>query len=155
MNTKDFVKALRAVIREEVRSAVRQEVKDILIESIYQAAKPVTDSKTSRQAKPANHNYKAPAPTPKKYSGNSIIDQVLSETKLTSDFRQSPDVAEWPEMSYSTQDLASSTPSSLMSMDIEDDFDQLPSNTQAAPSFMKDYSKLMEKADLISQQKQF
>tara|TARA_R110000868_G_scaffold354932_11_gene616215 strand:- start:8191 stop:8643 length:453 start_codon:yes stop_codon:yes gene_type:complete len=149
MNTKDFVKVLRAVIREEVRSAVRQEVKDILIESLQQAAKPVIDSRPVRQAKPMKNN----TPAPKRYSGNSIIDQVLNETKLTSDFRQSPDVSEWPEMNYTTQDLTShAAPTSIMNMDVEDDFDSLPAT--AAPSFMKDYSQLMKKADLISQQKQ-
>jgi hypothetical protein len=145
MNTKDFVKALRAVIREEVRSAVRQEVKELLAESTRRTTKPVI----AQQAK---------QPTPaKKYTGNSIIDQVLNETRLTSDFRQSPEVADWPEMSYNTDSLPSQhIPTSIMDMDAMDDSSyDLPSAPSSGPSFMKDYTQLMKKADQVASQKQF
>lgn len=139
MNTKDFVKALRAVIREEVRAAVRQEVKAILSENT-RAAEP--SIRQQRQAQPL-----------KKYTGNSILDQVLNETKLTSDFRQSTDVVYEDFGTFTTEDVKPIPQlTSMMDMDVNDDMGgDLPSvNTSALP-FMKDYTALMKKADQISQ----
>lgn len=131
MNTKDFIKALRAVIREEVRAAVRQEVKAILTEN------------TSRPK---------PQQQPKRYTGNNILDQVLNETRLTPEFRQSPNV-DYQEFSFTSDQVQPTQPlASMLDMDISDDAgDYLPSANTSALPFMKDYTQLMKKADQISQ----
>lgn len=141
MNTKDFIKALRAVIREEVRSAVRQEVGALLTES------------KQRSQKPLNRQVVQPKPQSKIITGNRILDEVLSETRLTSEFRQSPDVS-YQEMNFTTRDVPVSQPS-MMNMDVSDEsYDDLPQASPALP-FMKDYSQLLKKADQIASQKQF
>lgn len=148
MNTKDFVKALRSVIREEVRSAVREELKSIL-----------TESKTARPVQKSTVRYNTQTPV-KKYTGNSILDQVLNETKLTSDFKNQSNVgydSDYQDFgSFSTNNVTSQeTPTSIMDMDIVDDYESpLPQMDPTMP-FMKDYSQLMKKADQISAQKQF
>lgn len=140
MKAKEFITVLRTLIREEVRSAVRQELKQALSEN-----KLITSNQTSSKQKPI-----------KKYTGNPMLDEVLNETKLTSDFRQSPDVSEWPEMSYTTDNMPSlQSQASMMDVDINEDYEApLPQTNQGLP-FMKDYTKLMKRADEIAQQKQF
>ena len=141
MNTKEFVKVLRAVIREEVRAAVRQELKEVLSENV-RTAKQTIQSR--------------PQPPAKKITGNPILDQVLNETKLTSDFRQSADVGYDDFGSFTSNNIqAPQMPTSMMEMDIQDDYESpLPEMSPSLP-FMKDYSQLMKRADQISSQKQF
>lgn len=140
MNTKDFVKVLRTVIREEVRSAVREELKSVLTES--KVKKQPTQAKTQQ-------------PQKKSLTGNPLLDQVLNETKLTSEFRQSADVGYDDFGSFTTNNIQAQTAPSMMDMDIQDDYESpLPEMNPGMP-FMKDYSQLMKRADQISQQKQF
>lgn len=143
MNTKDFVKILRSVIREEVRSAVREELK-VLTENRI-PAKQVIQSKPRQVSAPS-----------KSITGNPILDQVLSETKLTSDFRQTADVGYDDFGSFTSNNIQSmQPPTSMMDYDIEDNYESpLPEMNPSMP-FMKDYSQLMKKADQISSQKQF
>lgn len=65
MNTKDFIQVLRKLIREEVRAAVRQEVKSLVVETKQQ-------------------------PT-KKY--NNVLEEILAETVLPPSFRDDPAVS--------------------------------------------------------------
>lgn len=141
MNTKDFVKVLRAVIREEVRAAVRQEIGSLLTESRIKQPRPL-------QPKPQQSRQPL-----KPITGNPILDQVLSETKLTPEFRQSTEVA-YDDFSFTTNDVPVNK-TSIMDMDVsEDTYDNLPEAPSTMP-FMKDYSLLLKKADQISAQKQF
>lgn len=144
MNTKEFVKVLRAVIREEVRAAVRQELKEVLTEN-KQVAKQMVQPRQPQPQQPA-----------KKITGNPILDQVLNETKLTSDFRQSADVGYDDFGSFTTNNIPTQQiPTSMMEMDVQEDYESpLPEMNSALP-FMKDYTQLMKKADQISSQKQF
>jgi hypothetical protein len=138
MNTKEFVKVLRTVIREEVRSAVREELKSVL-----------TESKVKKQPT----QTKIQQPQKKSITGNPLLDQVLNETKLTSEFRQSADVGYDDFGSFTTNNIQA-TPS-MMDMDIQEEYESpLPEMNPGMP-FMKDYSQLMKKADQISQQRQF
>lgn len=140
MNTKEFVKVLRAVIREEVRTAVRQELSEVLSEN-KRSLKSVTQQPIKKTAS-------------RPITGNPILDQVLSETKLTSDFRQSADVGYDDFGSFTTNNVPQE-PTSIMDMDIHDDYESpLPDMSSGMP-FMKDYSQLLKKADQIAQQKQF
>ena len=75
MKAKEFISVLRTLIREEVRAAVRQELKQALTEN-----KVLTSS--NQQVRPKSTNQA------KKYTGNPMLDEVLNETRLTSDFRQ-------------------------------------------------------------------
>lgn len=141
MNTKEFVKVLRAVIREEVRAAVKQELAVVLLESKKQT-RPITQTRPA----PKNTNNKS-------ITGNPVLDQVLNETKLTSDFRQSADVGYDDFGSFTTNNIQQ--PTSMMEMDVVDDYESpLPDMGSSMP-FMRDYSQLLKKADQIAQQKQF
>lgn len=140
MNTKEFVKVLRAVIREEVRTAVRQELKEVL-------------SGNRTQTKPAIQQPKKPI---KNITGNPVLDQVLNETKLTSDFRQSADVG-YDDFGTFTSNVvqAPQMPTSMMDLDLDESYESpLPEMNPSMP-FIKDYSQLMKRADQISAQKQF
>lgn len=147
MNTKDFVKVLRAVIREEVRSAVRQEMSQILTE-VKKSTKQVDTRKQYSPTKPPINQNKS-------ITGNPILDQVLNETKLTSEFRQSADVGYDDFGSFTTNTIQSTQSTSIMDMDVVDDYESpLPDMSSGMP-FMKDYTQLMKRADQISSQKQF
>ena len=101
---------------------------------------------------PTKQVWKTQQPQKKSITGNPLLDQVLSETKLTSEFRQSADVGYDDFGSFTTQNIQ---PTSMMDMDIADDYESpLPEMNPGMP-FMKDYTQLMKKADQISQQKQF
>jgi len=142
MNTKEFVKVLRAVIREEVRSAVRQEMSQLLMES-----KPTLRSQQTKQQ---------PRKQPASLTGNPILDQVLSETKLTSEFRQSADVGYDDFGTFNTNSIPiQQQQASIMDMDVQEDYESpLPEMNPTMP-FIKDYTQLMKRADQIASQKQF
>lgn len=158
MKTKEFITALRKVIREEVRSAVRQEIKDILVESVHRAAdiKPIVQERVvQKQVQPTQQK------AAKKYTGNPVLDQVLSETTLTSDFRSSTNVGYDDYQDFGTFTADQVQPSampSMMDMDVADDIGgdlNVPVPASSQMPFMKDYSQLLKKADQISAQKQF
>lgn len=144
MKAKEFLTALRTLIREEVRAAVKQELTEALQKR--PASKPTGQRVEQRK----------PQPT-KKYSGNSILDQVLNETRLTSDFNQSTTV-DFDEMSFTSDQVPAPAyaPTSMIDMlSADDDAGYEPvTNTESLP-FMKDYSKLLQRADQISTQKSF
>lgn len=136
MKAKDFIKVLRAVIREEVRNAVRHELTQVLTENKKSLSKPSIQQQ------------------PKKFTGNSVLDQVLNETRLTSDFRQSSNVGYDDFGSFDTSNI-NHEPVSLIDIEPTDSYESpLPEMSSTLP-FMKDYSQLMKKADQISTQKQF
>jgi hypothetical protein len=72
---------LRRIIREEVRSAIKEELQDILVEAVTVASKP--DSVT------LNNAPKELKPEPKKWSfgKNKTLDEMLNQTaqSMTSD----------------------------------------------------------------------
>lgn len=146
MKAKEFISVLRTLIREEVRAAVRQELNEMLTEGKKTATTQIKSTAVSKK----------PLQPTKKYTGNPVLDQVLNETRLTSDFRQSADVGYDDFGSFTSNNIPSQTmPTSIMDMEINDDYESpLPEMSPSLP-FMKDYTQLMKKADQISQQKQF
>lgn len=146
MKAKEFISVLRTLIREEVRAAVRQELNEVLAEG----KRPVNTTLKSTQV------AKKPTQQTKKYTGNPMLDQVLNETRLTSDFRQPANVGYDDFGSFTTNNIPTQAmPTSMMDMDISDDYESpLPEMSPSLP-FMKDYTQLMKKADQIAQQKQF
>ena len=77
MNSKDFIQALRKVIREEVSTAVRTELSKIT--PIINER--VTTTKYTQTAKPAVTNKViAKAPVKKQYTENPTLNELLNET---------------------------------------------------------------------------
>jgi hypothetical protein len=74
MNSKDFIQALRKVIREEVQSAVRNEFKKLNEGMIYETRKP--------RPVPASYTqtYKPKSTTKKQYSNNPLLNDLLNDT---------------------------------------------------------------------------
>jgi len=111
MKAKEFLSALRTLIREEVRAAVRQELNEILVEN-----------KRPKQTMQPTTNKK-PIQTTKKYTGNPILDQVLNETRLTSDFRQPANIGYDDFGSFTTNNVPTQAMPSIMDMDISEDYE--------------------------------
>jgi hypothetical protein len=77
MNSKDFIQALRKVIREEVSTAVRTELSKITPIINEQ----VTTAKYTQTAKPTVTNKViAKAPVKKQYTENPTLNELLNET---------------------------------------------------------------------------
>jgi hypothetical protein len=77
MNSKDFIQALRKVIREEVSTAVRTELSKITPIINEQ----VTTAKYTQAAKPTVTNKViAKAPVKKQYTENPTLNELLNET---------------------------------------------------------------------------
>ena len=77
MNSKDFIQALRKVIREEVSNAVRTELSKITPIINEQ----VTTAKYTQTAKPAvTTKVIAKAPVKKQYTENPTLNELLNET---------------------------------------------------------------------------
>jgi len=138
MNAKNFMLTLRKVIREEVRAAVRQEVKQLL-ESNQKA--PLT--KTTKQV-----------PNQKRHSPvlfDGPLSSILNETAESMYSAQNQE--EWQDMSETlTADKAQGFGlSALMNQNTSvDNF--TPSNLTGDPTsaFVKDYSAVMKAADKFS-----
>lgn len=90
MNSKDFIVALRKVIREEVQAAVRNEFKQINEQTVRQPQQPsYTES------------YKPKPVAKKQFTNNSMLNDLLNETAGFS--AEGPmvdynDFNEWPTM---------------------------------------------------------
>ena len=80
MNSKDFIQVLRKVIREEVRTAVREEL-SIIGESINESRNTKPTSTTVKQnvygKKPVN---KSNSTSKKQFVSNPLLNDILNET---------------------------------------------------------------------------
>ena len=77
MNSKDFIQALRKVIREEVSNAVRTELSKIT----PVISERVTPTKYTQTAKPTVTNkVTAKVPVKKQYTENPTLNELLNET---------------------------------------------------------------------------
>lgn len=145
MKASDFIKILRKVVRDEVRTIVKEEIK---------ALKPLlTESKPVIKAKPQQ-----PIAQPKRSSPLVALDgplgEILRETAMS--MQSTPEPAEeWPEMNQGTYT------SDMLGADInEDGFIEQPRsnvgnyermNGDPTAAFMRDYSKVMKAADQHAQ----
>lgn len=101
MNSKDFIQALRKVIREEVQSAVRTE-----FTKLNEARNPKTVVET-RQPASYTQTYK-PKKTQKQYSSNPLLNDILNNTgyvpseepavSMLDENINYNDFSEWPTM---------------------------------------------------------
>jgi hypothetical protein len=107
MNSKDFIQALRKVIREEVQVAVRSELSkfgNVIAENRTPVTKVVERPRYTE-------SYKKPT-VKKSYSSNPLLNDILNDTEMLEsetsmqslnesiDYR---DMSEWPSMNYNSQ----------------------------------------------------
>ena len=152
MNSKDFIQALRKVIREEVSTAVRTELK--------QFGPMITESKRVANQEPAptyTTTYK-PKPKPKQqFTQNSMLNDILNDTggfrpenpyaaMNESVVDYSEDFDEWPTMQMGARaSMGMSKAAAIPSVDPEG----RPINPANVPeevvnAITKDYSALMK-----------
>tara|TARA_Y100001963_G_C6704812_1_gene411387 strand:- start:117 stop:617 length:501 start_codon:yes stop_codon:yes gene_type:complete len=160
MNTKSFVKILRKVIREEVRSAV----KEILNEEKTPHKKVIDHGLALHGMVEQQENpYEIKARTKKRsYSKNSMLNDILNETAISSDFsnmQEGPLVGqEYPNMSEMM--TADKAPTFASMMNQKTPVDTIPTtdvhgnvvNKNSLPDHVtsaltKDYSAVMKAID--------
>jgi len=153
MNSKDFISALRKVIREELQTAVRTELdkfSSVLTESKRSQSSPVT-AKYTESYKPKH------APQKKQYTANPTLNELLNDTV---GFRgEGPqvymeeqvnynDFSEWPTMNMN---VAARAPQVVTDHDGRRiDMQQLAQTEAGAAvvdALTKDYSALMKAID--------
>jgi hypothetical protein len=131
MKGSDFIKVLRKVIREEVRTVVKEELK---------AIKPII---AERQVTPVQPRREQPKPK-REYPLVALNGPLASILKETADSMYN-NQEEWPDMNdgpLTTEHAQARSPrQSMVSMD--------PSDPTTA--FIKDYSAVMKAADAIQQ----
>jgi len=154
MNSKDFISALRKVIREEVQTAVRTELdkfSSVLSESKKQVSAP-TVTRYTESYKPK------PSVQKKQYTSNPTLNDLLNETvAFKGDGPQVymeeqidyNDFAEWPTMNSNRMSV--STPKVVTDHDGRRiDMQQLAQTEAGAAvvdALTKDYSALMKAID--------
>lgn len=150
MNSKDFIQTLRKVIREEVQTAVRNELNNIL-----------NEGKNSTQPKIVEQKKVAPKQTytssvKKQYVKNSLLNDILNETSgyspsgpmaMLEENIDYNDFSEWPTMQRGMR--PSMQPKSVLPTT---DLEGRPVNVNKLPddvvnALTKDYSALMKAID--------
>jgi len=153
MNAKNFIDALRKVIKEEVRSAVREEfMKMTLNESTKKAPAPkfsVTDN-----MRHSEHAVTKKPVAKKQLSKNPMLNDILNETATLSgrDYVDNysidyNDYNEWPTMQHSMQ-MGNSVSNMMPMTDTEGrrlNANNVPEHVVDA--LTKDYSALMKAID--------
>ena len=155
MNSKDFIQALRKVIREEVQTAVRTELSQI--GSVIKESRKPAPAPVQRYAE----SYK-PKPKPKQqFSKNSMLNDILNDTggfraenpyaMLQENYSEVDynDFDEWPTMSMGQRPMA---PINKAAMLPTTDTEGRPLNPNTVPeevvnAITKDYSALMKAID--------
>ena len=144
MESKSFVKLLRKIVREEVQSVVRKELKTALNEQKVNHNKVINHGLDLHKI--AEQDVRGPiARTQKrKYAKDSMLNDILNETSA----HQSND---WPEMNFRSE-MASSfgmdraMPSSLATTGINGEPVNMNNEqvAQTVQNMTKDYSALMK-----------
>ncbi len=147
MKASDFVNLMRKVIREEVRSIVREELKTI---------KPLLKETKSTTMQPASIPQVKQKPIQKRttpiVSFDGPLGDLLNET-ATSMMNESYQEEEWPDMNGGalTADHAQMGVQSMASLSaLMDDDAPLPEAggySDPTRAFMKDYSAVLKAAD--------
>ena len=139
MKASQFASILRKLIHEEVRSAVKEELKPIKA-LLSEGRKPI------KAIQPQKSNV--PKRTTPLVTFEGPISQILNETAQNMNATQE----EWPEMNgnmLTSEHAQNFGATSLMSM-MDSDNDELPSigrHADPTTSFIKDYSAVMKAAD--------
>ena len=149
METKSFVKILRKVIREEVRSAV----KEMLVEQKKPARKVIDHGLSLHKMVEQNDRPK------KKFSNNSMLNDILNETSADfnpTEFRGEPAYPTMQDQAF-TSDQAPGFASMMNNRNLGNtipttDINGAPVNSAALPDTLtkaltRDYSGLMGAID--------
>ena len=89
MKADNFIKILRKIIREELRSVVREELGLMLETSatnkpVVESKQPVIKNSLIESIKPVK---KTPPPSPSMFSKNSVLNSILNETAQSGEWR--------------------------------------------------------------------
>ena len=155
MNAKNFIDALRKVIKEEVRSAVREEfLKMNLNESVKQPTTAKPKFVTTNNIRQSEHAVTKKPVAKKQLSKNPMLNDILNETATFNgrDYVDNyaidyNDYDEWPTMQHSMQ-MGSPAATMMPMTDIEGrrvTADNVPEHVVDA--LTKDYSALMKAID--------
>jgi len=142
MKGSEFIQILRKVIREEVRTVVKEELK---------AFKPViveNKSKVTKFEAPQRPVVQAPRRTmPTMPTINGALGDILNETAQSMYNNQEDE--EWPDMNGGPVTMESMP--AMMSMQPANVGRAEAMNGDPTAAFMKDYSGLMKSADELAQ----
>jgi len=154
MKTTSFVKLLRKVIREEVRSAV----KEILAEQKVSHNSVIDHGMNLHElaSNPNPYEVNAKKPKKKKFVKDSVLNDILNETAVSGDFASMAQGIEPPTLGNKTWDTSmaetygmKSTPQTLATTDTNGK--PVDMNNEAVATtvnaFTKDYSQLMKAID--------
>ena len=151
METKSFIKLLRKVIREEVQSVVRRELRTMLNE------KKVNHKSVIKHGMELHGVVESPrksTPTKKKFVKDNMLNDILNETAYGSDFSTMNDGSAVYQSSM-VDEFASSRQSnaSTVAPIVTNDVNGAPVNMQnknvakTVDLMTKDYSQLMKAID--------
>lgn len=152
MNTKEFVQVLRKIIKEEVKSAVTEAIRDMstdnLIESVVSKPKPEYNYKPKKQS------------VQKQFTKDPLLNSLLNETAASGYSIPAEtnynDYSEWPTMDMNNLNVGSNYSSIMGSPKFVDNrkIDATPAgiNPNAVPEEVKsaltrDYRSLMKAID--------
>lgn len=144
MNTKDFVQVLRKIIKEEVKSAVKEAIRDINTNSLLEniTIDEPTEYKISKKKFTAN----------KQFTKDPLLNSLLNETAINgaSIPAEHNDFDEWPTMKMNSYASLMGNPKFVESKKIDATPDGI--NPKAVPEEVKgaltrDYRSLMKAID--------
>lgn len=151
METKSFIKLLRKVIREEVQSVVRKEVRMLLKERVSNHKQVIKHGMDLHKVVEAP---RGPVAKKKKFTKNSMLNDLLNETATTA---PSQEVTDWSTMNfksemaeaYTTPDMSKNISQPLASVDVNGAPVNMENDKVAATmgAMTKDYSALMKAID--------
>lgn len=144
MNTKDFVQVLRKIIKEEVKSAVKEAISDINTNSLLENV--IVDDTVE---------YKAPvkrSTTKKQFTKDPLLNSLLNETAAAGAHipTEHNDFDEWPTMKMNSYASLMGSPKFVDNKKIDATPDGI--NPNAVPEEVKgaltrDYRSLMKAID--------
>lgn len=153
MEGKKFVELLRKVIREEVRTVVKEELKAFkptIVENATKVLKTVSVKNT-----PPQPNRLITPPEPKFTGPLASILAETYEAMIKEPQVEDPEAA-WPDMNggvVTTSNMPGGMGASMASM-MDSNFDsKLNTQEGSLPPLMRDYSSILKKADDIANNK--
>lgn len=149
MKATEFIDLMRKVIREEVRSIVKEELKPLklMVESRYVSTSPKTEVVQQRTVQPVKK--KAVPPHIKGIKGP--LADILAETYMAMQQEESYDdpEAEWPSMdeTFTSKHVP---PSFIAQQPISQNQVRAAMTGDPTQALIKDYSSILKKADAIA-----
>lgn len=143
MDTNKFVKLLRKIIKEEVSTAIKAELRPYLTEMTKPAVKKhkkILDSKPS---------FNAPQQPKKNPTFNGPLASILEETYQS--MVNNPEEDEWPSMNGETFTSQHANEMGMFMQSSAPATQQRSAPADPSNLLMKDYSELLQKANQIAQ----